>query len=147
YNITMPPSGRTLSGGFDPAALYPPKKFFGAARNFEIGGSLTILATALVDTGSRMDDLVYEEFKGTGNMELHLDRKLAERRVYPSIDIVKSGTRNEELLLSKDVLAQSWRVRRMLETFDDKQKMPILVDRMKKTKTNEEFLATLHEDI
>lgn len=147
YNITMPPSGRTLSGGFDPGALYPPKRFFGAARNFEKGGSLTILATALVDTGSRMDDLVYEEFKGTGNMELHLDRKLAERRVYPAIDIQKSGTRNEELLLSKDVLAQSWRVRRMLETFDDKQKMPLLADRMKKTKTNEEFLATLHEDI
>lgn len=147
YNITMPPSGRTLSGGFDPAALYPPKRFFGAARNFEKGGSLTILATALVDTGSRMDDLVYEEFKGTGNMELHLDRKLSDRRIFPSIDVMRSGTRNEDLLLSKDVLAEAWRVRRMLESLNDKEQAALLIDRMRKTKSNQEFLATLHEEL
>jgi transcription termination factor Rho len=146
YNITMPTSGRTLSGGFDPVALYPPKKFFGAARNMEEGGSLTILATALVDTGSRMDDLVFEEFKGTGNMELVLDRKLADRRIYPAIDVTRSGTRNEELLFSKDVMNQSWRLRRMLEVLGDNgNPTDILVSRLRKTKTNEEFLATLHE--
>jgi transcription termination factor Rho len=146
YNITMPTSGKTLSGGFDPVALYPPKRFFGAARNFEEQGSLTIIATALVETGSRMDDLVYEEFKGTGNMELHLDRKLANRRIYPSIDVISSGTRNEELLLSKEVLNQSWRIRRMLEVLDSNENpTEVLVSRLKKTKNNEEFLATLHE--
>jgi len=146
YNITMPTSGKTLSGGFDPVALYPPKRFFGAARNFEDGGSLTIIATALVETGSRMDDLVYEEFKGTGNMELHLDRKLANRRIYPAIDVVNSGTRNEEFLLSKEVLNQSWRIRRMLEVLDSNESpTEVLVSRLKKTKSNEEFLATLHE--
>ncbi|MDD3474791.1 MAG: transcription termination factor Rho [Candidatus Dojkabacteria bacterium] len=146
YNITMPTSGKTLSGGFDPAALYPPKKFFGAARNFEDGGSLTIIATALVDTGSRMDDLVYEEFKGTGNMELHLDRQLANRRIYPAIDVNASGTRNEELLLGKEVLNQSWRIRRMLELLDSNENpTEVLVGQLKKTKNNEEFLATLHE--
>ena len=146
YNITMPTSGKTLSGGFDPVALYPPKRFFGAARNFEENGSLTIIATALVETGSRMDDLVYEEFKGTGNMELHLDRKLANRRIYPSIDIQPSGTRNEELLLNKEVLNQSWRIRRMLEVLDSNENpTEVLVSRLKKTKSNEEFLATLHE--
>ena len=146
YNITMPTSGKTLSGGFDPAALYPPKKFFGAARNFEKGGSLTIIATALVDTGSRMDDLVYEEFKGTGNMELHLDRSLANRRIYPSIDVNSSGTRNEELLLGKDVLNHSWRIRRMLELLDKNENpTEVLIGQLKKTKSNEEFLATLHE--
>jgi len=145
YNMVVPPSGRTLSGGFDPVALYPPKKFFGAARNFEKGGSLTIIATALVDTGSRLDDVVFEEFKGTGNMELKLDRNLAEKRIYPSIDVKKSGTRNEELLLSSEVLADSWRVRRMLETLKDAEATQLLVERIKKTKTNKEFLATLHE--
>jgi len=146
YNITMPTSGKTLSGGFDPVALYPPKRFFGAARNFEEGGSLTIIATALVDTGSRMDDLVYEEFKGTGNMELHLDRNLANRRIYPSIDVTRSSTRNEEKLLSKEVLNQSWRIRRMLEVLDNNENpTEVLVSQLKKTKTNEEFLATLHE--
>ncbi len=146
YNITMPTSGKTLSGGFDPVALYPPKRFFGAARNFEEQGSLTIIATALVETGSRMDDLVYEEFKGTGNMELHLDRKLANRRIYPAIDVVASGTRNEELLLSKEVLNQSWRIRRMLEVLDSNENpTEVLVSQLKKTKTNDEFLATLHE--
>ncbi len=146
YNITMPTSGRTLSGGFDPVALYPPKRFFGAARNFEEGGSLTIIATALVETGSRMDDLVYEEFKGTGNMELHLDRKLSQRRIYPAIDIDKSGTRNEELLMKKEVLNQSWRIRRMFDVLEDNENpTEILIDRMKKTKNNADFLATLHE--
>ncbi len=146
YNLTIPTSGRTLSGGFDPAALFPPKKFFGAARNFEEGGSLTIIATALVDTGSRMDDLVFEEFKGTGNMELVLDRKLEQRRIFPAIDVMRSGTRNEDKLLSKDVLNQSWRIRQMLELLD-KNDSPtrVLLDRLKKTKSNKEFLATLHE--
>lgn len=148
YNITMPTSGRTLSGGFDPVALFPPKRFFGAARNFEEGGSLTIIATALIDTGSRMDDLVYEEFKGTGNMELHLDRKLSERRIYPSIDVIRSGTRHEEFLLSKEVLNDSWRVRRMLEAIPGEENpTSLLVERMKKTKSNKEFLATLHEGV
>jgi transcription termination factor Rho len=146
YNITMPTSGRTLSGGFDPVALYPPKRFFGAARNFEDGGSLTIVATALVDTGSRMDDLVYEEFKGTGNMELHLDRRLQQKRIFPAIDVTRSNTRNEELLLDKEILNQSWRIRRMLEVLqDDENPTEVLVNRMKKTKDNKEFLATLHE--
>lgn len=146
YNITMPTSGRTLSGGFDPVALFPPKRFFGAARNIENGGSLTIIATALIDTGSRMDDLVYEEFKGTGNMELHLDRSLAEARVYPSIDVTRSSTRHEELLLDKKILNQSWRVRNMLETIPKEEKPTrVLVDQLKKTKSNAEFLASLHE--
>ncbi len=126
--------------------MFPPKKFFGAARNFEEGGSLTIIATALVDTGSRMDDLVFEEFKGTGNMELVLDRKLEQRRIFPAIDVMRSGTRNEDKLLSKDVLNQSWRIRQMLELLD-KNDSPtrVLLDRLKKTKSNKEFLATLHE--
>ncbi|MBU0976487.1 MAG: transcription termination factor Rho [Patescibacteria group bacterium] len=147
YNMTAPPSGRTLSGGFDPVALYPPKRFFGAARNFEEQGSLTIIATALVDTGSRMDDLVYEEFKGTGNMELHLIRELAEKRIYPAIDVQRSWTRNEEKLLPQDVLMQSWRVRRMIDALKGDEKTSILLDRMKKTKDNKEFLATLHEEM
>jgi len=146
YNITLPSSGKTLSGGFDPVALYPPKRFFGAARNFEDGSSLTIIATALVDTGSRMDDLVYEEFKGTGNMELHLDRKLQQRRIFPAIDVNSSDTRNEELLLSKDVLNQVWRIRRMLEMLGQNEiPTEVLIQQMRKTKTNKEFLATLSE--
>lgn len=148
YNLAIPPSGRTLSGGFDPAALYPPKKFFGAARNFEHGGSLTIIATALIDTGSRMDDLVYEEFKGTGNMELHLDRKLAERRIYPTIDVTKSGTRSEELLFSPDELKAVWRMRRMIETLGQGQESTeLLLDRLSKTDSNKDFLATLHKSV
>lgn len=147
YNITAPPSGRTLSGGFDPVAIYPPKKFFGAARNFEHKGSLTILATALVETGSRMDEVIFEEFKGTGNMELRLNRRLAENRIYPAIDVKASGTRNEDLLLSKEVLSSSWRVRRMLDSFKEEEATTLLVDRMKKTKSNQELLATLHEDL
>jgi transcription termination factor Rho len=144
YNLVVPPSGRTLSGGFDPIALYPPKHFFGAARNFEKGGSLTIIATALVDTGSRMDDLIYEEFKGTGNMELHLDRNLAERRIYPAINIVKSGTRHEELLFDKTTLEQIYTLRRMVDTLGD-QATELVVSRLRKTKSNKEFLETLKE--
>jgi transcription termination factor Rho len=144
YNLSIPPSGRTLSGGFDPAALYPPKRFFGAARNFETVGSLTIVGTALVDTGSRLDDLVYEEFKGTGNMELHLDRKLAERRIFPSINVSMSGTRNEQLLMSEDELKKVYRLRRMLETIGDLERTEILVERLGKTASNEEFLSSLH---
>ncbi len=150
YNIVAPPSGRTLSGGFDPVAIFPPKKFFGAARNMEKGGSLTIIATALVDTGSKMDDVIFEEFKGTGNMEVKLDRRLAERRIFPSIDVTQSYTRNEDKLLSPEVLAQSWRVVRMLDTLKSEMNMnptDMLIDRLKKTKTNEEFLATLHESM
>jgi transcription termination factor Rho len=147
YNITAPPSGRTLSGGFDPVAIYPPKKFFGAARNFETKGSLTILATALVDTGSRMDEVIFEEFKGTGNMELRLDRRLAQRRIYPAIDVKASSTRNDDKLLSKEVLNSSWRVRRMLDMMQDDDATNILLERLKKTKNNQEFLATLHEEL
>ncbi len=150
YNITAPPSGRTLSGGFDPVAVYPPKKFFGAARNMENGGSLTIIATALVDTGSKMDDVIFEEFKGTGNMEVKLDRRLTERRIYPAIDVTSSYTRNEDKLLSPEVLAQSWKVVRMLDTLKaetNSNPTEVLVQRLKKTKNNEEFLATLHEPL
>ncbi len=147
YNLALPPSGRTLSGGFDPIALYPPKKFFGAARNFENGGSLTILATSLVDTGSRMDDLIYEEFKGTGNMELHLDRSLAERRIYPAIDVSRSGTRNEEKLLGEGKLQKVWRLRRMLEALNELERTELLVERLVKSSSNEEFLESLHKDV
>jgi transcription termination factor Rho len=147
YNLSIPPSGRTLSGGFDPAALYPPKRFFGAARNFETGGSLTIIGTALVDTGSRMDDLVYEEFKGTGNMELHLDRRLTDRRIFPSIDVTHSSTRNEELLLAGEELQSVYKLRRMLETLGELERTELLVERLAKTESNEEFLSTLHANI
>ncbi len=143
YNLDMPPSGRTLSGGIDPVALYPPKRFFGAARNIEGGGSLTIIATCLVDTGSRMDDVIYEEFKGTGNMELHLDRKLAEKRIFPALDIQRSGTRREELLLSSDALRQVWTLRRMVSMLGDNEGTELMLTRMAKTKTNVDFLATL----
>ncbi len=142
YNLTVPPSGRTLSGGLDPSALFKPKRFFGAARNIEYGGSLTILATALVDTGSRMDDIVYEEFKGTGNMELHLDRKLQERRVFPAIDLYKSGTRREEVLLSKEEMDAIWQVRKLLSG-NQEDSTELLIDMISKTKTNEEFLGKL----
>ncbi len=147
YNLQMPPSGRTLSGGMDPIALYPPKKFFGAARNIEEGGSLTIIATCLVDTGSRMDDVVYEEFKGTGNMELHLDRKLSEKRVFPSIDIPKSGTRREELLFDDNTYRQVLTMRRMVGVLGGTEGLELLLARLAKTKDNNEFLATLTKDI
>ncbi|MBI2010375.1 MAG: transcription termination factor Rho [Candidatus Chisholmbacteria bacterium] len=145
YNLAIPTSGRTLSGGFDPAALYPPKRFFGAARNFEEGGSLTIIGTALVDTGSRMDDLVYEEFKGTGNMELHLSRKLADRRIFPAIDVQRSGTRKEELLFSNAEYQSIVMMRRMLDVLNEDERTQLLIDRMRKTKSNKEFLASLKE--
>jgi len=150
YNIVEPPSGRTLSGGFDPKAIFPPKKFFGAARNMENGGSLTIIATALVDTGSKMDEVIFEEFKGTGNMEVKLDRRLTEKRVFPAIDVSQSYTRNEEKLLKPEILAQTWRVIRMLDMIKSETNSnpaEILIERLKKTKNNEEFLATLHESI
>ena len=146
YNLAMPTSGRTLSGGFDPAALYPPKRFFGAARNFEENGSLTIIGTALVDTGSRMDELIYEEFKGTGNMELHLDRKLAERRIYPAIDVQRSSTRREDLLFSSTEYQNIVLMRRMLDLLSDGERTSMLSERLRKTKTNKEFLASLKED-
>jgi transcription termination factor Rho len=147
YNLAVPPSGRTLSGGIDPVALYPPKRFFGAARNIEGGGSLTIVATCLVDTGSRMDDVIYEEFKGTGNMELHLDRKLAERRIYPSIDVQRSGTRREELLMDDATLRQVWTMRRMVSMLGGSEGTELLLGRLSKTGSNAEFLATLNKDV
>lgn len=140
YNLVVPPSGRTLSGGIDPAAFHRPKRFFGSARNVEEGGSLTILATALVDTGSRMDDIIYEEFKGTGNMELHLDRKLAERRIFPAIDIRRSGTRREEVLLNKEELDTIWAIRKnMNDSFDFVEGF---LKKLRDSKTNQEFLAS-----
>jgi len=157
YNLVVQPSGRTLSGGLDPAALYPPKHFYGAARNIEEGGSLTIIATCLVDTGSRMDDMIYEEFKGTGNMELHLSRRLAERRIYPAFDVERSGTRREELLLAPDALAKVWTMRRMLTQLaapppagaglEAAAALELLLQRMARTKGNVEFLDTLHKDV
>lgn len=146
YNLAMPPSGRTLSGGIDPVALYPPKRFFGAARNIESGGSLTIIATCLIDTGSRMDDVIYEEFKGTGNMELHLDRRLSEKRIFPAIEIQRSGTRREELLQAPDILRQVWTLRRMVSMLGENEGTELVLARMAKTKSNEEFLATLNKN-
>jgi transcription termination factor Rho len=143
YNLALPTSGRTLSGGFDPMALFPAKKFFGAARKIEGAGSLTIIGTCLVDTGSRMDDLIYEEFKGTGNMELHLDRKLSDRRVFPAIDITRSGTRQDELLFGMDKLKKVNTLRRMIELMNDDEKTQTLIDRLSKTKNNDEFLDSL----
>ena len=147
YNLSVPPSGRTLTGGFDPAALYPPKRFFGAARNCEEKGSLTIIGTALIETGSRMDDLIYEEFKGTGNMELHLDRKLAERRVYPSIDIERSSTRQEQLLFSEEDYKKIVTMRRMLSVLSPDERTEVLIERLSKTASNHEFLDSLSKDV
>ncbi len=152
YNLAVPPSGRTLSGGVDPAALYPPKRFFGSARNLEEAGSLTIIAACLIDTGSRMDEVIYEEFKGTGNMELHLDRALAERRVYPAIDIQRSGTRREELLLDENTLKQVWLVRRMLSlvksnSTNSTEATEKLLERLARTSSNQEFLTTLTKEV
>lgn len=141
YNLVIPPSGRTLSGGIDPAAFHRPKRFFGAARNVEEGGSLTILATALVETGSRMDDIIYEEFKGTGNMELHLDRKLSERRIFPALDIRRSGTRREELLLDKEALDKLWAIRKSMN--DSMEFVEGFLKKLSNTKTNQEFLDSL----
>src|SRR5260221_9426769 len=143
YNLAVEPSGRTLSGGFDPAALWPAKRFFGAARNCQEGGSLTIIGTALVDTGSRMDDLIYEEFKGTGNMELHLDRKLAERRIFPAINISRSGTRQEGLLFGKDNLTKVHTLRRMLDMIPEDERTETIKEKLLKFETNQEFLDSL----
>jgi len=145
YNLAMPTSGRTLSGGFDPAALFPAKHFFGAARNIENGGSLTIIGTCLIDTGSRMDDLIYEEFKGTGNMELHLDRRLAERRIFPAFDIQRSGTRQEELLYDKKTYEKIVTMRRAIDILNPDERTEVIIDRLKKTKNNSEFLETLNK--
>jgi transcription termination factor Rho len=155
YNLVINPSGRTLSGGLDPSALYPPKRFFGAARNLEEGGSLTIMATALVDTGSRLDDVVYEEFKGTGNMELHLSRRLQERRIFPAIDIERSSTRREEILLGPDVLQRVWLMRRMYlqmitqqpqgAGMDSAVATEAILTRMAKSKNNLDFLQSMME--
>ncbi|GAA3239698.1 transcription termination factor Rho [Streptomyces lavendulae] len=143
YNLAAPASGRILSGGVDSTALYPPKRFFGAARNIEDGGSLTILATALVDTGSRMDEVIFEEFKGTGNMELKLDRKLADKRIFPAVDVDPSGTRKEEILLNSEELAIVWKLRRVLHALDSQQAIELLLDKMKQTKSNAEFLMQI----
>jgi transcription termination factor Rho len=145
YNLALPPSGRTLSGGIDPIALYPPKRFFGAARKIEEGGSLTIIGTCLVDTGSRMDDVIYEEFKGTGNSELILDRKLAEKRIFPAIDVQRSGTRREELLLEEPTLRMVWTMRRMLSAVGTNEGIELLLNRLAKTETNAGFLASLQK--
>ena len=139
YNNVMPTSGRVLSGGVDANALHRPKRVFGAARNLEEGGSLTIIATALVDTGSRMDDVIYEEFKGTGNMEVHLERRLAEKRIYPAINVLRSGTRREELLLKPDVLQKVWILRKLLSDMDEVEAMEFLLERLKATKSNADF--------
>ncbi len=143
YNLALPTSGRTLTGGFDPEALFPAKKFFGAARKIEEGGSLTIIGTCLIDTGSRMDDLIYEEFKGTGNMELHLNRRLSEKRIYPAIDVTRSGTRQEELLYSEEELMQVHTLRRMLEMMPEDERTETLLERLGKTESNKDFLASL----
>ncbi|RCX12348.1 transcription termination factor Rho [Anaerobacterium chartisolvens] len=144
YNLTIPPTGRTLSGGLDPGALHKPKRFFGAARNIEFGGSLTIMATALIETGSRMDDVIFEEFKGTGNMELHLDRKLSERRIFPAIDINKSGTRREELLLSQKEIESVWAIRKAMGNMGTGEVTEMLINRFTQTKTNDDFVNTIN---
>lgn len=151
YNLALPPSGRTLSGGIDSVALYPPKRFFGAARNIEEGGSLTIIATCLIDTGSRMDDLIYEEFKGTGNMELHLCRRLSERRIFPAMSIQRSGTRHEELLMDETTLQKVWLLRRMANLVASNSQnttdaTELILERLSKTQSNTEFLATLSQE-
>lgn len=143
YNLVIPSSGRTLSGGLDPGALHKPKKFFGAARNIEEGGSITILATALVDTGSRMDDVIYEEFKGTGNMELHLDRKLSEKRIFPAMDLNKSGTRKEDLLMSQDEMEAIWTMRRELGNRPTQEVAEIIIDNLAHTKNNDNFIQII----
>ena len=140
-----PPSGRTLSGGLDPSALHKPKKFFGAARKLEEGGSITILATALIETGSRMDDVIFEEFKGTGNMELHLDRRLSEKRIFPAMDLNKSGTRREDLLMNQDELEAIWSMRRALANRDTQEVTEIIIDNLAHTMSNEEFIHVIRK--
>ena len=143
YNTVAPASGKVLTGGVDSNALHRPKRFFGAARNIEEGGSLTIIATALIDTGSRMDDVIYEEFKGTGNMEIHLDRRMAEKRIYPSINVNKSGTRREELLIKPDLLQKIWILRKLLYPMDEIEATEFLLDKLKSTKNNDEFFDSM----
>jgi len=145
YNTVIPPSGKVLSGGLDSNALQKPKRFFGAARNIEEGGSLTIMATALIDTGSRMDDVIFEEFKGTGNLEINLDRKLADKRVFPAIDIIKSGTRKEELLIPKEDLQRVYVLRRVLNPLSPVEAMELLLDKMGKTRSNADFLSAMQK--
>jgi transcription termination factor Rho len=145
FNTVVPPSGKILSGGVDANALHRPKRFFGSARNIEEGGSLTIIATALIETGSRMDEVIFEEFKGTGNMEVVLDRKLADKRTYPAIDINKSGTRKEELLLEPNVLHRVWVLRKLLAPLSPTDSMEFLLDKLEKTKTNKDFLESMNQ--
>jgi transcription termination factor Rho len=145
YNLAAPASGRILSGGVDSSALYPPKRFFGAARNIEDGGSLTILATALIETGSKMDEVIFEEFKGTGNMELRLRREFADKRIFPAIDVDSSGTRREELLMSRDELQVVWKLRRVLSALDGQQALELILDKLKKTRSNVEFLMQVRD--
>jgi len=144
YNQTVPASGKILSGGVDSNALHKPKRFFGAARNIEKGGSLTIIATALVETGSRMDEVIFEEFKGTGNMEVNLDRKMSDRRLYPAINIKRSGTRKEDLLLDEHELQKMWVLRKVINPMEDLEILELLIDRMRKTKDNESFLKSMN---
>jgi transcription termination factor Rho len=145
YNTVVPPSGKVLSGGVDSNALHKPKRFFGAARNIENGGSLTIISTALIDTGSRMDEVIFEEFKGTGNMELHLDRRIADRRVFPAFDLIRSGTRKEELLIPKNNLNKIWILRRLLQEMNPVEAMEFIVDKIRKTETNQAFLNSMNQ--
>jgi transcription termination factor Rho len=145
YNLAAPASGRILSGGVDSSALYPPKRFFGAARNIENGGSLTIIATALVETGSKMDEVIFEEFKGTGNMEIRLRREFADKRIFPAIDVDQTGTRREELLMSSEELAIVWKLRRVLSGLDSQQALELLLERLKKTRSNVEFLMQINK--
>ena len=147
YNLTIPATGRTLSGGLDPGALHRPKRFFGAARNLEEGGSLTILATALVETGSRMDEVIFEEFKGTGNMEIHLDRKLSEKRIFPAVDINRSGTRKEELLLTQKELETIWAIRKALSNAPTQEVTEILIENLMRTKNNQIFIEEMRDKI
>jgi transcription termination factor Rho len=143
YNLAAPASGRILSGGLDSAALYPPKRFFGAARNIEEGGSLTVIATALIDTGSKMDEVIFEEFKGTGNMELRLDRRMEQKRIFPALDIQASGTRREELLLSKEELETIWKLRRLLASMESEAALQLLIDKLRATRSNDQFLQMI----
>ena len=144
-NLTIPPTGRTLSGGLDPGALHSPKRFFGSARNIEHGGSLTIIATALIETGSRMDDVIYEEFKGTGNMEIHLDRKLSEKRIFPAIDINRSGTRREELLLNQKEMESIWAIRKAMSNLGPADVTEMILNKLMQTRTNEEFVNSINK--
>jgi transcription termination factor Rho len=145
YNLSAPASGRIMSGGVDSTALYPPKRFFGAARNIEEGGSLTIIATALIETGSKMDEVIFEEFKGTGNMELRLDRRMEQKRIFPAIDIEASGTRKEELLLDREELAIIWKLRRVLAALEGPAALELLIDKMKSTRSNNQFLQQIQK--